>query len=397
MSHSFDRDYALAELLPAPLLETIGAPLSSLLGSNLAIVDAEGRLLWGRELEGSTRQALVIELEPIGFIAAVVDADRLRAAAGLLQQILLARMRYLMAGSLHTESTQANYEALLAKHEALVESEARYRALAEDLERQVAAQVSLLDQRQRQLYQAEKLASVGQLAAGVAHEINNPIGFVRSNITTLGGYIAKLGELKARLGEVPSAWSELDLDFVSEDGVELVNDCISGIDRVARIVRDLKGFSNIERADAEMVDLNGNLREVMTVLAGQMPPGVDTRLELEPLPKVICLPGHLNQVFLGVIHNALLAVQDSGHPGEVVVATRPVEEGVEIIVSDNGVGMSTEQIQRMFDPFYTTREVGSGTGLGLTVARDVVEAHHGRISVDSRIGTGTTVTIFLPL
>lgn len=396
MSHNFDRDYALTELLPAPLLDTIGASLAGLLGSDLAIVDSEGALLWGREREGSTRQALVIELEPIGFIAAVAAADRLQAVAELLQQILLARMRYLMAGSLHTESTQANYEALLSKHEALVESEARYKALAEDLERQVAAQVSLLDQRQRQLYQAEKLASIGKLAAGVAHEINNPIGFVRSNITTLGNYIAKLGKLKARLGDVPPAWSELDLDFVIEDSVELVNDCVNGIDRVARIVRDLKGFSNIDRADAEMVDINACLREVMTVLAGQIPPDVGTRLQLEPLPKVLCLPGHLNQVFLGVIQNAMFAIQDSGHPGEVVVASCPVGKGVEIIVTDNGIGMSAEQVPRVFDPFYTTREVGSGTGLGLTVARDVINAHHGRIAIDSQQGVGTSVTIFLP-
>lgn len=396
MNENFDRDYALTELLPAALLEGIGTALASLLGTQLAIIGADGAVLWGCETGGSIRQALVVELEPIGFLAAPPPADRLRAAAALLRQLLLARVRYLMAGSLHTESVAANYAALLAKHEALAESEARYKTLSEELERQVAEQVELLDQRQRQLYQAEKLASVGQLAAGIAHEINNPIGFVRSNITTLGGYLAKLGELKARLGEGRQAWDGLDLDFVVKDGADLVSECIAGIDRVARIVRDLKGFSNIDRAAAEMVDLNSSLREVMSVLAGQVPASVGIRLELTALPLLLCLPGHLNQALLGVMRNAIQSVESGGDPGEVLVSSRAIDDGIEVAISDNGVGMSAEQLQHAFEPFYTTREVGGGAGLGLTVARDVIEAHRGRIAIDSQMGTGTTVTIFLP-
>ncbi len=394
---TFDRDYTLAELLPAGLLAGVGGALARLLAADMAVLDAGGNALWGRAPTEAGRQPLVLELEPIGYLAAVAPPDRLQAAANLLRQMLQARNRYLMASNLHTESVSASYATLLAKHEALQESEARYRALSEQLEQRVAEQVKLLDERARQLYQAEKLASVGQLAAGVAHEINNPIGFVRSNIATFGGYLDKFGALKERLADASAAWVALDLDFLLADGADLVKDSIGGIDRVARIVRDLKGFSNVDRPEKEVVDLNDNLREVVSVGKGQLPAGVTLSLEEGVLPRLFCLPGQLNQVFFNVIRNAAQAVADCGRPGSVAMASRSVVDGIEIVVRDNGVGMTSEQAERAFDPFYTNRPVGQGMGLGLTVARDIVQAHGGRITIASEPGAGTAVTIFLPV
>ncbi|MDP2810734.1 MAG: ATP-binding protein [Rhodocyclaceae bacterium] len=396
MTEAFDRDFTLAELLPAAMLESLGTALANLLGADLAVLDAGGGVLWGRAPADAPREALVLELEPVGYLAAAAPPDRLRAAAALLRQVLSARARYLMACDLHTDAIAADWQALLERNQALAASEARYRTLSEELEQRVQDQVRLLDERTRQLYQAEKLASVGQLAAGMAHEINNPIGFVRSNISSFGGYLDKLRALRDRLDDAPAAWTDLDIDFVIEDGTVIVKDSLEGIDRVARIVRDLKGFSNVDQPEEEVVDLNDGLRKACSVFAGRLPPGVVLNQDLGVLPRILCLPGHLNQVFLHLIENAVQAVVDTGKPGTVTVTSRPVAGGIEIVVTDTGVGMSATQQARAFDPFYTTRPVGSGTGLGLTVAHDIVQAHDGRITIDSQPGAGTTMTLFLP-
>ena len=396
MRESFDREFSLPEVLPLALLDVVGSSLSSLLGVPLAVVAGDGRPYWGNVNAEAMHEALVLEVEPLAYVSAVAAPERLTAAAALLREIVKTRARYLMACDLHTDVVTADYQTLAERNRALETSEARYKALAEDLEQRVAAQVALLDERQRQIYQAEKLASIGQLAAGVAHEINNPIGFVRSNIVTFGRYLERVSDLKMRLADAPVAWRELDIDFVLQDGAELVADSLAGIDRVARIVRDLKGFSSVDQPEEEVVDLNLSLGEACDVLASQLPGGVVIERDLGVLPRLMCLPGHLKQVFYNVIQNGVLAVRDAHRPGKVAVSSRAVEGGIEIIVTDNGVGMTPDQVAHVFEPFYTTRPVGQGTGLGLTVARDIVQAHDGRIVIESHLGAGTTATLFLP-
>lgn len=396
MSAAFDREYALAELLPERLLKTLGLALAQALDADVALLDANGKSLWGDAPDAATRAPLTLELEPAGFLAATLPADRLKGAAALLRQVLVARARYLMAGNLHKESVAADYAALLEKHAALQASEARYRMLSEELEQRVADQVKLLDERQRQLYQAEKLASVGQLAAGVAHEINNPIGFVRSNLVSLGRHVDTLRRLAGRLGDAPVAWRELEMDYVVDDSADIVADCVAGIDRVARIVADLRGFANIDRSSRELVDLDASLEELVNVFHGQLPPGIAVHLDRGQLPRIACFPGGINQALLATLRNAVQAVQDAKREGTVFVRSRAVEHGVEIVIEDSGVGMTPAEQARIFDPFYTTRAVGQGVGLGMTVARDVVQAHGGRIAVDSAPNVGTKVTLFLP-
>lgn len=266
-------------------------------------------------------------------------------------------------------------------------------AAADDLEPCLRERVCEIDKRLRQMYQAEKLAAVARLAAGLAHEMNNPIGFMRSNLTTLGQYLERVAALRERLADAPAAWRELDLDFVTEDGRELVRECIGGADRIARLVRDLQGFSNVDRPEEQMADVNDCLRAAARLIEPGKPAGVALELDLQPLPQLLCLPGHLNQVFFNVIQNA---VQASGGHGQVTVATSAEAEAVVIRIHDTGGGIAPEDLGRVFDPFFTTHPVGDGTGLGLTVARDIVQAHDGDISIDSLPGRGTTVTIRLP-
>jgi signal transduction histidine kinase len=292
-----------------------------------------------------------------------------------------------------------DYQQLLAKHAALIESEARYRALSAELEGRVQEQVATIEAAQRQLYQAEKMASVGSLAAGVAHEINNPMGFIRSNLATAAGYVrrlAALAPLVARSAEpaLREAWAKGDMDFVLEDFAALLEESVAGADRVAKIVADLKAFSSVDSAEEEFADLNENLRAVANVAAPQLAGRATLTLELSPLPRLRCHPGKLNQVFLSLVQNAIQAV---GAGGRIRVGSACGEGELRITVCDDGAGMAPEVLARAFDPFYTTRGVGKGTGLGLTVARDIVAAHGGRIELQSAPGRGTTVTVVLPL
>jgi two-component system NtrC family sensor kinase len=390
---NFDRSATLAELLPESLADKLRAAVGELLGCAVELRETA--------TPGSPEAPLTLEIEPIGYLSASATAgigapatSRLEAAAWLVKEVLRSRLRYRMASELHDEVTLSSFEQLKRDHAALEVSEASYKALSADLERRVEAQVAILEQRQRQLYEAEKLASVGQLAAGIAHEINNPIGFVRSNLETFSLYLGKVAALGATLDQAKVSWQALGLDFVVEDGRELVAESIAGVDRVARIVKDLRGFSNIDRPDEEMVDLNDGLTSACAVVAGQMPAGVKLVKALSPLPPLMCLPGHLSQVWLNVLQNAVQAV---GQHGSIQVSSGVAGESICIKVTDDGPGISDEVMAHVFEPFFTTRDVGKGTGLGLTVARDIVGAHGGDIVIESTAGQGTTVTITLPI
>jgi signal transduction histidine kinase len=305
-----------------------------------------------------------------------------------------------MASELHLETVQEDYEELQRKHAALQASEARYRELAAQLEQRVAEQVKTIEAAQRQLYQSEKLASVGQLAAGVAHEINNPIGFIVSNLSTAQGYVQRLNTFAVRLhaamatAELQQAWREDDLDFVLRDFVALLAESSEGAARVARIVTDLKGFSRVDQVGAEEADINDVIRQVCNVAAGQVRGRAKVTLQLGTLPRLRCNSAQLGQVFLNLLLNAADAV---AAPGEIRFESDMAENSIRVRVSDNGRGIAAELLPRIFDPFFTTKTVGSGTGLGLTVSNDIVKAHGGSIEVASTVGKGSTFTVWLPV
>ncbi len=395
-SADFDREWRLGELFDARMLERIAPPLAELLGADLAILDRDGAPLWGRPAAEARREALVLEIEPAGYLASSsADPARLRSAGRMFTALLRAEARYRMASALHLEAVTQDFETLKLEHSRLLASEARYRKLSEELEARVEAQVADLEARQLQLYQAEKLASVGQLAAGTAHEINNPLGFVSSNLGSFKLYLDKFAALHGRLAEGEAAWQSLDLDFVLEDGAELLADCSAGLARIARIVADLKSFSNEGRPPTEAADLNACLQHAVSVI-GTPPAGIRLHTALAPLPPLACNPGHLNQVFASLIRNALQAIQDAGRPGTVRIESEASAAGIHIRIADDGVGMSPAQLARAFEPFYTTRSIGTGTGLGLSTARNIVLAHHGSIELASTPGAGTTATLFFP-
>lgn len=391
----FDREFDLAELLAGMPLPRMAQILTTLLDGECRLVTVDGRLLLGRaEPFAQPRRAVIRhDFEALGHIeSASADEARLSAIADMLALMLKLSARYLMAADLHIETVQEDFASLK-------ESEARYKALSEELETRVRQQVETIETVQRHLYQAEKLASIGQLAAGVAHEINNPIGFIRSNLNTAQQYVARLGRLApamktGNMVRFLAAWKEADMEFLLEDFAVLLSESINGTDRVTKIVADLKGFSSVDQAEAETVDLNDNLRFASNVLAGQLKDKVELVLELGALPKTLCLPGHLNQVFLNLLLNAAQAIAEQGR---ITVRSDAPGSEIRIRISDNGCGIPAENLGRIFDPFFTTREVGSGTGLGLTVCRDIVQAHGGRIEVESEVGMGTTFTVVLPI
>jgi signal transduction histidine kinase len=268
-----------------------------------------------------------------------------------------------------------------------------------------------LKRTQAQLVSAEKMASLGQLTAGIAHEINNPINFITSNIAPLRRNIGEIVEVMQEYRRVDPAQAAAQLaDLrvreerlgISESIAELddiINSIAEGSTRTAEIVRGLRNFSRLDESDLKDADLNEGLRSTLAVLQPQFKDKVDIRLELGALPKVECFPGKVNQVFMNILTNgaqATLARMD-GRPREVVATTRDLGDQVEVVITDTGVGMSPEVQARIFDPFFTTKAVGEGTGLGLSIVYGIIEDHHGSIAVESTPGVGTTFRIQLPI
>lgn len=399
----YDSALSLRELLSGIVPDKLSAALTVLLGAPARVVSADGTWVMGEVpllTESARRLPLSHDLETVGYLETTAkDEARVRAVTVILESFMRSGARYFMASEMHIEVVKADYEELQRRHAALMASEARYKALAENLEERVKEQVDTIASAHRQLYQAERLASVGQLAAGVAHEINNPIGFIRSNLSTAQSYVQKFQGLAEQVrssgnAALAGAWQAADLDFVLEDFHSLLQESVDGADRVARIVSDLKGFSNVDQAEEEIVDLNDNIRSACNVAANQINSRAKLKLTLGELPPLRCKAGHLSQVFLNLLLNAAQAMKERG---EIHIQSG-VENGQIIIrFSDNGCGIPPEVLPRIFDPFFTTRAVGSGTGLGLTVSRDIIVAHGGSIEVSSAPGAGTTFTIHLPL
>jgi len=259
---------------------------------------------------------------------------------------------------------------------------------------------------QGQLLQQDKMASIGQLAAGVAHEINNPMGFIISNLGSLGKYVEKMtaylaSDEKLLAGCDPETRQmaaqerlKYKIDHICRDMPDLITESSEGAQRVRQIVQDLKSFSRIDGAQFVAADINEGLESTISIAWNELKYKATIIKEYGQLPLVWCNLGQLNQVFLNILVNAAHAIKDQG---EIRIATREAEGAVRIVISDTGSGIPREHIKRIFDPFFTTKEVGKGTGLGLAIAYDiVVNKHGGLIEVESEIGSGSTFTITLP-
>jgi two-component system, NtrC family, sensor kinase len=261
---------------------------------------------------------------------------------------------------------------------------------------------------QEKLLQSEKMASIGQLAAGVAHEINNPIGYVHSNLGSLQEYLRSLFTVieayeralrapdpKALIPEIDDIRNRFDIDFISRDLPQLMAESREGIERVTRIVRDLKDFSYSGRDESwKLVDLHAGLESTINIIWNELKYKADLKREFGQLPLVECLPSELNQVYMNLLLNAGHAIAERG---TITVRTGVDGDHVWVEFEDTGGGISPELRQRIFDPFFTTKPVGSGTGLGLSISYSIVNKHHGRIDLDSTPGVGSKFRLVLPI
>jgi len=398
----FDRELGLVELLGGVNNKKLFDSLSGLLGMPFCICTTNGDPVIGtREVKMDSRLPLRAEMETVGYLETPTDlADKSHSAVTYIELLLHSGARYLMASTLHLHAVKEDYDKLQEKHAALLESESRYKDLAENLEQRVSEQVKTIESTQLQLYQAEKMASVGQLAAGVAHEINNPIGFIQSNLVTAQSYVNDFSELTKQVetgDDVKTTRAflqEKDMEFVLEDFQGLLNECIDGARRVSVIVKDLKGFSNVDRSEEEIIDINEIIQGVCNISVREITKHAELNLNLAELPMTRCKPAHLGQVFLNMLLNAGKAIKESG---EISVHSSLEGDRIRVCISDTGSGISEENLKRIFDPFFTTADVGGGTGLGLSVSRDIIKAHGGEIDVESTSGQGTSFSIILPI
>jgi signal transduction histidine kinase len=266
------------------------------------------------------------------------------------------------------------------------------------LEERVAERTRELGQAQTQLAQKEKLASVGQMVAGVAHEINNPINFVGGASVAIEHKLDDFEKLLFQLMDDPEGKTEVGAEIKSRFGGlrQSVGTIENGVERVKAIVLALRTFSRSDAPERAPADLVAGIESTLQ-LAGFKLAKVTLIRDLQPLPPVVCHPGQVNQVVLNVVMNAIQAVSEvEGRPPTVTIRTHVDGEFAVITVTDNGVGISDEHKSRIFDPFFTTKAVGEGTGLGLSISYAIVKAHGGRIEVESTPGVGTTFRIWLP-
>ena len=264
--------------------------------------------------------------------------------------------------------------------------------------------LSRVEEAQQQLLQSEKMAAIGQLAAGVAHEINNPVGFVNSNLGTLKTYINDLlgvidaYEAVAAGGDaagIEKARKKADIDFLREDLPSLLAESQEGLGRVTKIVQDLKDFSRVDQAEYQLADLNAALESTLNVVWNELKYKAEVVRELGDVPEIECVPAQINQVFMNLLVNAAQSIETRGR---ITIRSGEENRHVWFEIADTGKGMTPEVCKRIFEPFFTTKPVGKGTGLGLSISYDIiVKKHRGRFDVTSTPGIGTTFKLWLPI
>ncbi len=261
---------------------------------------------------------------------------------------------------------------------------------------------------QLQLLQSEKLAAIGQLAAGIAHEINNPIGFVNSNLNSLNLHIADIFEIlnsydsllkketisQDTLKIISELKRQKELDYLASDIPQLIAESSEGLGRVRNIIQDLKSFSRVDSDDWELVNLHKCLDSTLNIISSELKYHCTVHKIYGEIPEIYCLASQLNQVFMNLLINAAQAIKDQG---DITIRTLKSATEVWVEISDTGQGIAPELINRLFEPFFTTKPIGKGTGLGLSISQNIIQKHDGRIEVVSTVNIGTTFRICLPI
>lgn len=264
-----------------------------------------------------------------------------------------------------------------------------------------------LDQSRSNEARHERMASIGVLAAGVAHEINNPLGFIKCNLGTLQQYLGIVGEyislnreFVAGVGDpmlvarTEGARQAMEIDYIMNDGRQLIEESLDGADRVRRIIQDLKTLSRVDGGEAVWADINECLMSALNLVWNEVKYKAVVHRDFGSLPLVRCVPSRFNQVFTNLFMNAAQAIKTRG---EISVRTWSDGADVFVLISDNGCGIHPEHLNHIFDPFFTTKKGGEGTGLGLSVSYDIIRKHGGEIVVSSEVGRGTTFNIRIPV
>jgi PAS domain S-box-containing protein len=265
---------------------------------------------------------------------------------------------------------------------------------------------------QAHLLQSEKMASIGQLAAGVAHEINNPIGFISSNLRTLEEYLGDItkligvyesllaalnegntGMVADRTEQAKTLSGRIDIGFILSDIPRLTSQSLDGAQRVQRIVQSLKDFSHIDQAELELFNLNNGIESTLDIVWNELKYKAEVVKELGEIPEILCYPQQLNQVFMDLLVNAAQAIEKKG---KVWIRSYARDGHVVVEIEDTGCGIKPEQLSKIFDPFFTTKPIGKGIGLGLSASYGIVQKHGGKIEAASEGGKGAKFTIYLP-
>ncbi|MCC5878798.1 MAG: PAS domain-containing protein [Idiomarina sp.] len=280
--------------------------------------------------------------------------------------------------------------------ESLSESERRLRHKQQEKE----ALISKLENVSGEFLQTEKMAAIGQLAAGVAHEINNPIGYVYSNLQTLAGYLDDLRQIieaidqVEHISELKELKQTLDYEFLRTDVTDLLRESAEGIERVKQIITALKDFSRKDDFELQPCDLHKAIETTLSVAWNEIKYKAEVHREFADIPNVVCHLGQINQVLMNLLVNAAQSIE---HFGMITITTGSEGQWVWIQIEDNGHGINAEHLPRIFEPFYTTKPVGEGTGLGLALAYNIVRKHGGELRVDSSREQGTAFTLWLPI
>ena len=273
------------------------------------------------------------------------------------------------------------------------------------LEQEIIKRTKELKQSYQQLQLSDKLASIGQLAAGVAHEINNPIGYIHANLETLTNYMSNVFDYAKSLevelvkndsnrALVTELHEQFDVDYITDDINSLVSESMEGLERVLVIIKDLKTLSHRDTGAMQDSDIHKALEATLNIVNNKIKYKANVVKHYTQLPQVECNISQINQVFMNLLVNAAQAIEESG---TITITTQHIDDFVTIAINDTGSGISAQNIEHIFEPFFTTKAVGSGTGLGLSLSYDIIKKHSGTLNVDSNKKIGTTFTIKLPI
>ncbi|MFB6457460.1 7TM diverse intracellular signaling domain-containing protein [Chitinophaga sp. Hz27] len=366
---------------------------------------------------------IVFVLKDIGIIPYNIFTSHILVIGSGMEVVLLS---FALADKINTfkaekEASQALALQISKENEQLVREqniilEAKVQERTEELQnsnKDLNVALTNLKDTQTRLVEKEKMASLGQLTAGIAHEINNPINFVTSNIKPLKMDIADLRSLLNRydalrdspdiqqeLNGIEKFKREIDIDYIHEEISSLIKGIEDGAARTAEIVKGLRTFSRLDESDVKSIDIHEGLDSTLVLLRNGIPSNVNIIKHYSELPKIECYAGKVNQVFMNILSNSLNAIRTKKEQTDhesITISTKQEGEFVVISIKDTGIGMSQAVKEKIFDPFFTTKDVGEGTGLGLSIVFSIIEKHRGRIIVNSAPGEGAEFIIYLPL